>query len=149
MSSIRYGFKTTLSNTTNDSAVERVTAELKKEGFGVLTEIDIKTTLKKKLDVDFRPYVILGACNPELAHRALGSEPHIGLLLPCNVVVQEAADGGVIVSIADPRAMFALVDNTDVAPVAEEVNLRLRRVLDAITSTPESRQMHTPPKEER
>lgn len=136
MSNLRYGFETTLKGISYDSAVERVTDELKKEGFGVLTEIDVKATLKKKLDVDFRRYVILGACNPNLAHRALGAEPHIGLLLPCNVVVQETADGGVIVSIADPRAMFALVDNTDVAPVAEEANMRLRRVIDAIASFP-------------
>ncbi len=138
MSTFRYGFKTTLSDTDYDDAVQRVTDELKKEGFGILTEIDVRATLRKKLDVDFRRYVILGACNPELAHRALESETHIGLLLPCNVVVQEAADGGVIVSIADPRAMFALVDNTDVAPVAEEATERLHRVFDALRRTRES-----------
>ena len=149
MSHLRYGFETPLKGISYDSAVERVTAELKKEGFGVLTEIDVKATLKKKLDVDFRRYVILGACNPNLAHRALGAESHIGLLLPCNVVVQETADGGVMVSIADPRAMFALVDNTALAPVAEEANLRLRRVFDAIASTLESPQLHAPPKEDR
>lgn len=134
MSNLRYGFETTLEGISYDNAVKRVTDELKKEGFGVLTEIDVKATLKKKLDVDFRRYVILGACNPKLAHRALGAEPHIGLLLPCNVAVQETPHGGVIVSIADPRAMFALVDNADVAPVAEEANTRLRRVIDAIAS---------------
>jgi uncharacterized protein (DUF302 family) len=134
MSKLRYGFETTLKGTSYDRVVERVSDELKKEGFGILTEIDVKATLKKKLDVDFRRYVILGACNPKLAHQALSAEPHIGLLLPCNVVVQETAEGSIIVSIADPRAMFALVDNTDVAPVAEEAYARLRRVLDTISS---------------
>ena len=134
MSELRYGFEKRFSSLPFDEAISRVTAALKDEGFGVLTEIDVKATLKKKLDVDFRRYVILGACNPSLAHQALGAEPHIGLLLPCNVVVQEMADRGVVVSIADPRAMFALVDNTDVAPVAEEANMRLRRVFDAMAS---------------
>jgi uncharacterized protein (DUF302 family) len=132
MSAFRYGFETTLSDTSYDDAVRRVTDELKKEGFGILTEIDVRATLKKKLDVDFRRYMILGACNPSLAHRALGVEPQIGLLLPCNVVVQEAPTGAVIVSIGDPRAMFALVDNSAVAPVAEEADERLRRVIDAL-----------------
>jgi uncharacterized protein (DUF302 family) len=134
MSNLQYGFENTIEGISYDRAVERVTNELKKEGFGVLTEIDVKATLKKKLNVDFRRYVILGACNPDLAHQALEAEPHIGLLLPCNVVVQETAKGGVIVSIADPRAMFAIVDNKDVAPVAEDANTRLRRVIDAIAS---------------
>jgi uncharacterized protein (DUF302 family) len=132
MSTLRYGFETTLPGSSYDSTVERVTAALKKEGFGVLTEVDIKATLKKKLDVDFRRYVILGACNPALAHQALQADAHIGLLLPCNVVVQEAPGGGVTVSIADPRAMFALVDSAAVAPVAEEAYARLRRVIDDI-----------------
>jgi len=132
MSPFRYGFETTLSDTNFDDALGRVGDALKKEGFGVLTEIDVKATLKKKLEVDFRRYMILGACNPGLAHRALEAEPQIGLLLPCNVVVQEAATGGVIVSIADPRAMFALVDNPAVAPVAEEAEDRLRRVFAAL-----------------
>ncbi len=149
MSNLRYGFETTLEGTSYDGAVERVTGELKKEGFGVLTEIDIKATLKKKLGVDFRRYVILGACNPQLAHRALDAEPNIGLLLPCNVVVQETAGGSVLVSIADPRAMFALVENADVAPVAEEAETRLRRVFDAIASKHESEQANTQPKEQR
>ncbi len=134
MSNLRYGFEVTLKDITYETAVERVTAELKKEGFGVLTEIDVKATFKKKLDVDFRRYVILGACNPDLAHRALGLDPQIGLLLPCNVVVQEAPEGGVIVSIADPRAMFALVAKAEVASAADEAETRLRRVLAAMTS---------------
>jgi uncharacterized protein (DUF302 family) len=103
MGTLRYGFERRLADSTFDQAVEKVTAALKSEGFGVLTEIDVKATLRKKLDVDFRRYVILGACNPNLAHRALAAEPQIGLLLPCNVVVQEAPEGGVVVSIADPR----------------------------------------------
>ena len=132
MRTLRYGFERRLVDTTFDQAVEKVTAALNSEGFGVLTEIDVKATLKKKLDVDFRRYVILGACNPNLAHRALGTEPQIGLLLPCNVVVQEGPEGCVVVSIADPRAMFTMVDNAAVAPVAAEAEARLRRVIDAV-----------------
>ncbi len=128
---IRYGFEKRMNNTSVDDAVERVTAALKDEGFGVLTRIDVKDTLKKKIDVDFRPYVILGACNPKLAHRALEGEAQIGLLLPCNVVVQEDA-GGALVSIADPKVMFTVVDNAAVAPVADEADQRLRRVIAAL-----------------
>lgn len=134
MGKLRYGFETTLAGVSYDDALRRVTDALKDEGFGVLTEIDVSATLKKKLDVDFRRYMILGACNPALAYRALAAEPHIGLLLPCNVVVQETDEGSVVVSIASARAMFARVDNTDVAPVAEEADARLRRVFDAIAS---------------
>ena len=111
-----------------------MTDELKKAGFGILTEIDVSATFKKKLDVDFRRYTILGACNPDLAYRALGIEPQIGLLLPCNVVVQETPTGTVVVSIADPQAMFALVDRLAVAPVAAEAGERLRRVINALVS---------------
>lgn len=132
MEKLRYGFERRLAGTTFEHAVEKVTAALKSEGFGVLTEIDVTATLKKKLDVDFRRYVILGACNPKLAHRALEAEPQIGLLLPCNVVVQEAPEGGVVVSIADPRAMFTVVDNAAVASVAAETEERLRRVIDEV-----------------
>jgi uncharacterized protein (DUF302 family) len=132
MTDFRYGFARTLEGRSFGDVVAAVTAALKSEGFGVLTEIDVKDTLKKKLDVDFRRYVILGACNPQLAHKALGAEPQIGLLLPCNVVVQEAPGDGVVVSIADPKAMFSLVDNPGVAPVAEEADARLRRVLNAL-----------------
>jgi len=127
-----YGFGTTLRNIGFDDAVQRITEALKTEGFGVLTEIDVQATLKKKLDVDFRRYLILGACNPPLAKRALDAESEIGLLLPCNVVVQETAGGEVGVSIADPRVMFTLVDNPSVASVAAEAEDRLRRVLDAV-----------------
>ena len=132
MGTQRYGFERRLADTNFDQAVEKVTAALKDEGFGILTEIDVKATLRKKLDVDFRRYVILGACNPNLAHRALEAEPQIGLLLPCNVVVQEAPEGRVVVSIADPRAMFTMVDNAAVAPVAAEAEERLRRVINAV-----------------
>ncbi len=96
-------------------------ATLKSEGFGVLSEIDVKATLKMKLDVDFRRYVILGACNPNLAHRALVAEPQINLLLPCSVMVQEAPEGDVVVSFADPQAMCAMVGNPPVSPIAAEV----------------------------
>ena len=132
MGTLRYGFERRLADITFDQAVERVTGALKSEGFGVLTEIDIKATLRKKLDVDFRRYVVLGACNPSLAHQALATEPQIGLLLPCNVVVQEASEGGVLVSIANPRAMFALVDNAAISPIAAEAEERLHRVIEAV-----------------
>jgi uncharacterized protein (DUF302 family) len=134
MGELRYGFEKRLVGTPFEQAVEQVTTALKREGFGILTEIDVKDTLKKKLGVNFRRYVILGACNPNLAHRALGAEPQIGLLLPCNVVVQDAPtpEGGVVVSIADPRAMFTLVDNMAIASVAEEADQRLRRVIASL-----------------
>jgi uncharacterized protein (DUF302 family) len=134
MPELGYGFERKLAIADFAEAVRLVTEALKAEGFGVLTEIDVKDTFKRKLDVDFRRYVILGACNPPLAKLALDAEPQIGLLLPCNVVVQEQADGGVSVSIADPAAMFRLVDNPALAPVAKEAEERLRRVLDAVGS---------------
>ena len=132
VSSCPYGFERHLAQATFDDALEKVTAALKREGFGVLTQIDVKETLKKKLDVDFRRYIILGACNPPLAHKALSAEPQIGLLLPCNVVVQEASEGGVTVSIADPRAMFSLVNNPRLTPVVEDSDQRLRRVIASL-----------------
>jgi len=128
-----YGFEQRLERATVDEALERVTDALKREGFGILTQIDVKDTLKKKLDVEFRQYLILGACNPSLAHKALSTDAQIGLLLPCNVVVQEA-DGGAIVSIADPRVMFTVVDNPELAPIVEEADQRLRRVMAALAS---------------
>jgi len=130
-----YGFERHLEHATVDEALERVAAALKREGFGILTQIDVKDTLKKKLDVEFRRYLILGACNPSLAHKALSTDPQIGLLLPCNVVVQEATDGGVMVSIADPRAMFTVVDNPALAPIVDEADQRLRRVMASLSST--------------
>lgn len=102
------------------------------EGFGVLTEIDVKATMKKKLDVDFREYVILGACNPPLAHQALTAEPGIGVLLPCNVVVAEDPDGSVIVSAVDPVKMFSVVEVPGMEPIADEVRGKLVRALKAI-----------------
>ena len=133
MKELRYGNEKRLTGTTFEQAVEKATAALKSEGFGVLTQIDVKDTLKKKLNVDFRRYLILGACNPMLAHRALDAEPQIGLLLPCNVVVQEVPEGGVSVSIADPRAMFSMVENAALTPVMEEADQRLRRVMSSIS----------------
>jgi uncharacterized protein (DUF302 family) len=115
-----------------DAAVARVTGLLADEGFGVLTEIDVKATLKKKLDVDFRRYVILGACNPALAHRALSAEADIGVLLPCNVCVSERAGGGSRVAAMNPGAAFALIGNPDVSPIADEVRDRIQRVIDGI-----------------
>ena len=115
-----------------EEAVSRVTEELKAEGFGVLTEIDVKSTLKKKLDVDFRKYVILGACNPQFAYRALSAEDKIGILLPCNVVVQEREDGKVEVSAVDPVGMMQMVDNPALKDVAQQVQERLKKVIDRL-----------------
>lgn len=114
-----------------DEAVEAVTAALSTEGFGVLTDIDVQATLKKKLGVDFRRYRILGACNPGLAHRALEREDKIGAMLPCNVVVQES-DDGVEVSAVDPVASMQAIENPDLAEVAAEVQAKLRRVIEAL-----------------
>ncbi len=131
-SDLAYGFRKTLQATV-DEADARVRAELKKEGFGILTEIDVKATLKDKLDVDFRPYRILGACNPPLAHRALSEETDIGLLLPCNVVVYAGTeDGTAVVSIMDPVKQLDVAGREDIMPVAEEVQQRMRRVMDAL-----------------
>ena len=117
-----------------ETAVERVTAELKKEGFGVLTEIDVKATLKKKIDVDFRPYKILGACNPPLAHKALAAVPEVGLLLPCNVTVSEEEDGRILVSIINPYMMLGVIDNPDLEEVAGDAEARLSRVATALAN---------------
>jgi len=114
-----------------DAAIEKLAEELKKEGFGILTSIDVKETLKKKLDVDVQKYIILGACNPPFAYRALQAEEQIGLLLPCNVIVYEKA-GKTIVGVFDPMSMMALLDNAAIKPIAEEITLRLSRVLQAI-----------------
>lgn len=113
-----------------DEADAKVRQLLKEEGFGVLTEIDVRSTLKQKLDVEFRPYRILGACNPPLAHRALQAEPMIGLLLPCNVVVEERAGGGSKVSFLDPKVALGLVGNRELEPVASDAAARLRRVAE-------------------
>jgi len=115
-----------------EEAVEQVIAALKEEGFGVLTEIDVKATLKKKLDVDFRKYTILGACNPPLAQKALQEELEIGLLLPCNVIVYES-DGGSVVSIVDPISMLGIVENPGLEPIANEAQSRLRKVYETLS----------------
>ena len=126
-----YGFQTTL-NMPYEAAIEKVTAALKEEGFGVLTEIDVKATLKKKLDADFRRYVILGACNPRLAYRALQTDLAVGLLLPCNVIVYEEDEGRSIVSIVDPLAMLGIVENDSLREVADEARARLTRVVEQL-----------------
>jgi uncharacterized protein (DUF302 family) len=115
-----------------DDAIKRATDALTKEGFGVLTEIDVAATLKKKLGQEMPPYKILGACNPQFAHRALEVEPQIGALLPCNVVVRVDAGGRTIVEIMDPRAVLQLVDRPEIAAIAGEVRARLERVLASL-----------------
>jgi uncharacterized protein (DUF302 family) len=128
----RYGIGVTL-DLPYDVAVERTREALAKEGFGVLTEIDVKATLKKKLDVDVTPYVILGACNPSLAHRALAAERDIGLLLPCNVVVYAADEPGrTVVAALDPLEALALTGNEAMRPIAQEARSRLERALAAV-----------------
>jgi len=115
-----------------DDAIVKVTEELKKEGFGILTEIDVKATLKKKLDVDFRNYRILGACNPPFAYKALLTEPKIGTMLPCNVIVEETDCGKIEVSAVDPLASMQAVDNPDLKPIAEQIQAKLRKVIEAL-----------------
>jgi uncharacterized protein (DUF302 family) len=126
----RYGIRTRL-DIPYEEAVEAVTGALKDAGFGVLTEIDVKSTLKKKLDADFRRYIILGACNPPLAHEALSTELEIGLLLPCNVIVYEEGESSVV-SVADPRAMVAMTGSEELESVAAEARRLLTGVVDAL-----------------
>jgi uncharacterized protein (DUF302 family) len=127
---MQYGFSKTV-DMPYEQTIEKVTAELKKEGFGVLTSIDVKETLKQKINVDFKKYAILGACNPPIAHRALQEEEELGLLLPCNVVVYEK-DNKTRVSIFDPMVMTWIMENDNIKPIATEVQERLQRVLKAI-----------------
>ena len=128
-----YHFSTTLKDDF-ESVIDRVTEALKEEGFGVLTEIDVKATLKAKLDVDHRPYRILGACNPAFAHKALTAEPDIGVLLPCNVVVRQEDNNDITVAFMDPMAVLQMVNRDDIGELANEVRSRLDRVCAAISA---------------
>lgn len=128
----RYGLTRTLEGVDYTTAVAKTREALSAEGFGVLTEIDVKATLKKKLDVDTRDYIILGACNPPLANQALSAEPGIGLLLPCNVVVSVDDAGNATVSAIDPVAMFQVVGRDEIEPIAQEVRGRLERVIASL-----------------
>jgi uncharacterized protein (DUF302 family) len=127
---VKYGFSKT-TPLSYDQAVVKVTEELKKEGFGVLTTIDVRETMKKKLNVDFQKYIILGACNPPFAYQALKTEEEIGLLLPCNIIVYEK-EGATTVAAFDPMVMPLIVENAAITPVAQEIKARLERVIAAI-----------------
>jgi uncharacterized protein (DUF302 family) len=126
----KYGFSKVL-DLPYDRAVERVKEKLKEQGFGVLAEIDVRKAMKEKLNLDYPSYLILGACNPQLAHRALQSEPRLGLLLPCNVVVREVS-GGTEVGVVDADAMLSIVENPDLLPIAREAGERLQKVLKSL-----------------
>lgn len=128
---MKYYHEKTLADVSFEEAIKKVTHALKEEGFGILTEIDIKATLKKKLDADFRPYRILGACNPSLAHKALLAEDKIGLMLPCNVIVQQT-DKGIEVAAVDPMASMQAVENEALAVVAQEVREKLKTVISSL-----------------
>ncbi|MDH5392846.1 MAG: DUF302 domain-containing protein [Gammaproteobacteria bacterium] len=128
-----YGFGTTI-KATADEAVEKVTNALKEEGFGILTEINVQEVMKAKIDVDMKPYRILGACNPHLARQAIEAEPDIGLLLPCNVLVRDEGDGNTFVGFMDPNAVLTLVDRPEVIELASMVKEKLERVRDALNA---------------
>jgi len=115
-----------------EEAVEKVTEELKKEGFGILSEIDVQATLKKKLDVDFRKYLILGACNPPFAHKALQAEDKIGTMLPCNVIVHELEDGKIEIAAVDPVASMLAVQNDKLGEIADEIRAKLQKVIENV-----------------
>jgi len=115
-----------------DEAISKVTDELQKEGFGILTEIDVTATLKKKLNVDFHKYIILGACNPPFAYRALQAEPRIGTMLPCNVIVQELDHGEIEVAAVDPLSSMQAIQNKALQPIAEEIQAKLKKVIDQL-----------------
>lgn len=131
MNNIKYGFGKEVLYSFDD-AIKKVTEELQKEGFGVLTNIDVSATLKKKLNHDMPPYQILGACNPQFAHHALGKEPSIGLLLPCNVVVRQDNAGKVYIEFMDPKAVLELVANPEINQVAKEVKQSLENIFNAL-----------------
>lgn len=128
---MKYYFNKTL-DISFDEAIERVTEELKKEGFGILTDIDVQGTLKKKLDVSFRKYRILGACNPQFAYKALQNESRIGTMLPCNVIVQETEGGDIEVSAIDPISSMRAVQNPDLEDIANQVQAKLKSVVDSL-----------------
>ena len=127
-----FGFTTTLTGVSFDQAIAQTTAALKAEGFGILSDIDVQHAMKEKLGQDMPPYRILGACNPPLAHQAVTAVPDIGLLLPCNVIVREAAPGQVVVGFLDPQIMVNLVGRPEVRLVADEAEQRLRRACDSL-----------------
>ena len=129
---MKYYISTTLNNTTFNDAILKTTAALKKEGFGVLSEIDIKATLNKKLDADFYNYTILGACNPEMAHKALLAENKIGTMLPCNVIVQEREPGIIEVSAVNPAASMMAVENNSLTEIAQDVQKKLAKAIESI-----------------
>ncbi len=128
-----YYFNKVITGKSFDEAIEHVTAELKKEGFGVLTEIDVKETLKNKIDVDFKKYKILGACNPHFAYKALQSEDKIGVFLPCNVIVEEHENGVIEVSAVDPIASMSAAENETLGNLASEVQQKLIKVIDSLS----------------
>ncbi len=127
-----YYFNKTLENLTFDEAIESVTAELKKEGFGILTEIDVKATLKNKLDVDFKNYRILGACNPPFAYKALEAEDKVGTMLPCNIIVQQISDTQIEIAAVDPVASMQAIENENLVNIANEISSKLQRVIENI-----------------
>lgn len=130
---VKLGLQTTL-DLSYEETIEKVTAALQEEGFGILTEIDVQATLKKKLEADFRRYVILGACNPNFAHQALQVELDLGLFLPCNVIVYETDEGQTRLSIVDPMMLVQMVDNEALHPVATQANASLQRVIEKLSS---------------
>ena len=138
METTTYGFGATVPLSYAE-AIEAIKAALKQEGFGVLTEVDMQATLKEKIGVDFEPYVILGACNPQLAHRALQAEHEIGLLLPCNVIVHAHGDNATRIAVMDPQAALGVVGNDDIGPIADEARARLERALAAVTGAATTR----------
>ena len=129
---MNYHHSKKLSNTSFEKAIVRVTEELQKEGFGILTEVDVTATFKKKLDIDFRNYRILGACNPNYAFKAISSEDKIGVFLPCSVVIQEHENGGVEVSAVDPIASMMSVENDSLGDIATEVQSKLMKVINSL-----------------